>query len=142
MNEEMKRKRGAPRGNQNARKHGFYSRVVDETEKRQLRQAASVKGIDDEIDLLRVKLKSVVARDPENVRLISQAVVSLARLLRTRHFLGYNKEDSLKQAMENVIRDIVLSLGVNPHALFLREPGQPLFLRDLEKTGPSALHER
>ena len=33
---------GAPRGNQNARKHGFYSRVLDEAQKLQLDQARDV----------------------------------------------------------------------------------------------------
>ena len=33
------RKRGAPRGNQNARKHGFYSRVLSDDEQQDLEQA-------------------------------------------------------------------------------------------------------
>ena len=32
MAEETAGKRGAPKGNQNARKHGFYSKVLDESE--------------------------------------------------------------------------------------------------------------
>ena len=42
-------KRGAPAGNQNARKHGFYSRVLDEEEQLDFEQATSVEGLDDEI---------------------------------------------------------------------------------------------
>ena len=40
------RKRGAPRGNQNARKHGFYSRILDQAERLDFEQATSVEGID------------------------------------------------------------------------------------------------
>jgi len=40
---------GAPRGNQNARKHGFYSRVLDEAQKLQLDEAREVEGIDEAI---------------------------------------------------------------------------------------------
>ena len=44
-----KKPTGAPRGNQNARRHGFYSRVLDEARKLQLDQARDVEGIDEEI---------------------------------------------------------------------------------------------
>ena len=44
-----KRKRDAPRGNQDARKHGFYSRVLDEAEQLELKAAREIEGIDDEI---------------------------------------------------------------------------------------------
>ncbi len=72
-----KRKSGAPRGNQNARKHGFYSKVLDEAEQLDLEQATRVEGIDDEIALLRVKIKSVAAHDSQNIKLIMISFVSL-----------------------------------------------------------------
>jgi uncharacterized protein YjcR len=37
-----KKPRGAPKGNQNARKHGFYSQVLDEAQTLQLDQALEV----------------------------------------------------------------------------------------------------
>ncbi len=110
----IKRKRGAPLGNQNARKHGFYSNSLDKSEKRNLKHAQTVKGLDEEIDLLRVKIKSVVENDPDNVRLIAQAAISLGRLLRTRDRLAKNSPDSWHQAFENVIRDIAIPLGFDP----------------------------
>ena len=51
MSAEAQRKRGAPKGNQNARKHGFYSRVLDEAEQLDFELATGVEGIDDEIAL-------------------------------------------------------------------------------------------
>jgi hypothetical protein len=113
MDEKVKLKRGGQPGNRNARKHGFYASVLDEIQKQALKQAAQVEGLDDEIGILRLKLKSVVQHDPENVRLISQAAVSLARLLRTRNQLGKNDKNSLREAMQNVIRDIVIPLGLD-----------------------------
>ncbi|MAF85714.1 MAG: hypothetical protein CL875_04470 [Dehalococcoidales bacterium] len=47
MSAEVKRKRGAPEGNQNARKHGFYSKVLDEAEQLDFELATGVEGIDD-----------------------------------------------------------------------------------------------
>ena len=65
MPERTGGKRGALKGNQYARKHGFYSRVLDESEQLDLALAPDVEGIDDEIALLRVKIKSVLENDPE-----------------------------------------------------------------------------
>jgi len=112
MPEEVKRKRGAPRGNQNARKHGFYARVLDEAERLDFEQAAGVDGIDDEIALLRVKIKSILAHDPENVKLIMQATNALARLVKTRYHITKDQKKGLKEAIGNVLKDIALPLGI------------------------------
>ncbi len=110
----IKRRRGAPLGNQNARKHGFYSNALDKSEKRNLKHAQTVEGLDEEINLLRVKIKSVVENDPDNVRLIAQATISLGRLLRTRDRLFSTDSDRLSKAMGNVIRDVLIPMGFDP----------------------------
>ena len=112
MSEVEKRKRGAPRGNQNARKHGFYSRVLSEAEQEDLERATAVEGIDDEIALLRVRIKSLVASDPDNIKLIMQATGTLARLLRTKHNIDKKDRQGLKAAIGNVLKDIALPLGI------------------------------
>ena len=109
----MKGKRGAPKGNQNARKHGFYSRVLDEAERLDFELATGVDGIDDEIALLRVKIKSLLEHDPENIKLIMQATNTLARLIRTRYNIGKEDRKGLKEAIGNVLRDVALPLGIS-----------------------------
>ncbi len=108
----MKAKRGAPKGNQNARKHGFYSKVLDEAERLDFELATSVEGIDDEIALLRVKIKSLLERDPENIKVIMQATNTLARLVRTRYNISKEDKKGLKEAIGNVLRDVALPLGI------------------------------
>ena len=108
----MQGKRGAPEGNQNARKHGFYSKVLDETEQLDFELATGVEGIDDEIALLRVKIKSLLEHDPENIKLIMQATNTLARLVRTRYNIGKEDKKGLKEAIGNVLRDVALPLGI------------------------------
>ncbi len=112
MAAQAKKRRGAPKGNQNARKHGFYSRVLDEAEQLDFELATGVEGIDDEIALLRVKIKSILTRDPENIKLIMQATNTLARLVRTRYNIGKEDRKGLKEAIGNVLRDIALPLGI------------------------------
>ncbi len=48
----------------------------------------TVNGLDDEINLSRAKIKTLVETDPANFRLFFQASATLARLLRTRQFLA------------------------------------------------------
>jgi len=112
MSAEEKRKRGAPRGNQNARKHGFYSKVLDEAERLDFELASGVDGIDDEIALLRVKIKSVLEHDPENIKLIMETTNTLARLVRTRYNISKEQKQGLKEAIGNVLKDIALPLGI------------------------------
>ena len=107
-----KKKGGAPRGNQNARKHGFYSKILDKDEQRDFELATGVEGIDDEIALLRVKIKSLIERDPENIRLIMQAVNALERLVRTRYNISKGDKRGLKEAIANVLKDVALPLGI------------------------------
>ena len=112
MRNKTVRKRGAPKGNQNARKHGFYSKVLDEAEQLDLELATGVEGIDDEIALLRVKIKSILEKDPENIRLLAAATNALARLVKTRYNITKEQKKGLKEAIGNVLRDIALPLGI------------------------------
>ena len=109
----MKRKRGAPKGNQNARKHGFYSKVLDEAERLDFELATGVEGIDEEIALIRVKIKSLLERDPENMKLIVQAANTLERLVRTRYNISKEDKQGLKEAISTVLRDVALPLGIS-----------------------------
>ena len=108
----MKGKRGAPKGNQNARKHGFYSNVLDEAQRLDFEMATGVEGIDDEIALLRVKIKSILERDPENIKLIIQATNALVRLVTTRYNISKEDTQGLKEAIGNVLRDVAFPLGI------------------------------
>ena len=112
MPTETKRKRGAPKGNQNARKHGFYAKVLDEAEQLDFELASGVNGIDDEIALLRVKIKSILEKDPENINLIMQATNTLAGLIKTRYKISKEQRKGLKEAIGNVLRDVALPLGI------------------------------
>ncbi len=108
----MSAKRDAPKGNQKARKPSFYSRVFDEAERLDFELAAGVNGIDDEIALLRVKIKSVLEHDPDNIKLIMEATNTLARLLKTRYNISKEQKKGLKEAIGNVLKDVALPLGI------------------------------
>jgi len=112
MPAKAKRKRGGQPDNQNARKHGFYSNVLDEAGQLDFELASGVNGIDDEIALLRVKIKSILEKDPENIKLIMQATNTLAGLVKTRYNITKDQRKGLKEAIGNVLRDVALPLGI------------------------------
>jgi hypothetical protein len=112
MAKKAKRPRGAPVGNQNARTHGYFSRVFTRTQQMDFEVASGVDGIDDEIALLRVKIIAVLENDPENLKLIMQAAHTVARMVKTRYDLNKEQRKGLKEAIGNVFRDIAVPLGI------------------------------
>ena len=85
-----KGRRGAPLGNQNARKHGFYSRVLSPEQQKLLARVGLMKDLDREIDLARVKVISALSNAPENARVLALALSALASLERAKKdsFIG------------------------------------------------------
>ncbi|MBI2850267.1 MAG: hypothetical protein HYX80_04390 [Chloroflexi bacterium] len=113
----MKGKGGAPKGNQNARTHGFYSMALSEVEKLELEQAVGVEGIDAEIALLRVKLKRVLEKEPQNIKLIMQAMDMLAKLLKASETMTPKQKSKVEKAVNNVVRDNVHPMGFNKNTI-------------------------
>jgi len=105
-------KRGAPAGNQNARKHGFYSRALTEAEKLEMEEAACVDGLDQEISLLRIKLRELVENQPDRIDLHMEAANTIARLVRTRYQISKEQKKSLKEAIAKVLTEVAVPLGI------------------------------
>ncbi len=83
----IRRPRGAQPGNQNARKHGFYSRFRTSEDLEYVPKAAKMTGLDQDIIVLRVKIRSILAHDPTNIRVLCFAFRRLESLLKTREKL-------------------------------------------------------
>jgi len=107
-----KKKRGAPKGNQNARTHGFYSQVLDEAQKLHLDQALEIEGIDEEIVILRVELLALIENHPDRIDLQVITANTIARLIRTRYNVSKDQHKPLKEAITKVLTDIAVPLGI------------------------------
>ena len=105
-------KRGAQKGNQNARKHGFYSKALAEAEALELEEAGFVEGVDDEIALLRVQLRKLIDDHPDRIDLQLEAANTIARLVRTRYQITNEQKRSLKDAITKVLTEVAAPLGV------------------------------
>jgi len=112
MAEKAKRKRSAPKGNQEEHQHSFYAKVLDEAEQIDFELASGVEGFDGEIALLRVKIKSLLEKDPENIKLLMQATNTLVRLVKAKYNITGEQKQGLKEAIGNVLKDIAIPLGI------------------------------
>jgi hypothetical protein len=121
----MSRKRGAQLGNQNARKHGFYASSFTGTDKTLLAQAARMTGLDNEIALVRARLKAVLADSPDDLPLINETVSTLACLMRTNQKCGFNRTEHFEELRWNVLSRLGPQFGLDlDHvaAAFLGKP--------------------
>ena len=76
-----KRKRGGQPGNQNARKHGFYSKHFTAEQWKQFQDANDLSGLSPEIALIRVKLNTLLDDPGTSPELILKTVNALTKLM-------------------------------------------------------------
>ncbi len=82
----------------------FYYSAFTEEEKAFFNEADPAGGLNDEIDLMRVKIKATAVRDPHNLPLIMRAVNTIGRLVRIR-FQVYKNAN-----IEEIQRSLIASL--------------------------------
>lgn len=80
-----KRKRGGQPGNQNARKHGFYSATISPEEISAVWNEVNLKGVDPFTSVIRVKLAVALQSDASNHRLLEDAAKILTKKCRSEH---------------------------------------------------------
>ncbi len=102
-----KRKRGAPRGNRNAFKHGFYSAAFKDSERRLLSRLSPA-DLSSEIDLIRIanfRLLQALGRSPAPLdvdrqlailRAVTLSTQSITALLRAEQWMALIPGDSLE----------------------------------------------
>jgi hypothetical protein len=108
LNHLIQRKTGGQPGNQNARKHGFYSKALTHEEKLQFKDAVDVDGLDQEIAILRVKFKSLVTGPNPDLRLINETAETLAKLYHIKFILSRNDSAKLKEAVASVLEEFII----------------------------------
>jgi len=88
--------------------------MLNEADKKDFEKAAGIEGIDEEIALMRLEIKrAIIEGDDTNLKIIIRATNALEKLIRTRYLISAAQRQGLKQAIGNVIRDIIVPLGIN-----------------------------
>ena len=102
MPDATPKKRGPPPGNQNARKHGYYSKVLTPGEQKLLPCMAGMRGLDREIEIGRVKLLSILATDPRNTKVLLRAFRSLVYMVRDQEIIDSHIREEAAHASETI----------------------------------------
>ena len=94
-------------------KKSFYDQLFDAAEKIDFDRACGMDGIDEEIALIRLEIVKVVGGgDIANLRALVQATNALERLIRARYEIAKDQRKSLREAVGNVLRDVLVPLGI------------------------------
>lgn len=93
-------------------KSGFYSRALDEAEKLAVEEACGIEGLDEEIAVLRVRLRQLIQQHPEKFELQLKVAAAITRMVGMRYNIGREQKKSLREAITRVITDIAVPLGV------------------------------
>src|SRR4030067_32889 len=102
-------KPGGQPGNQNARKHGFYSRALTSHQRALLRAAPRPPPRPDptevkhEISLLRARIAMLVEADPDNITVLTLALNTLVKLMAMKHRLSDNQQGEMTDALRDLI---------------------------------------
>lgn len=91
---------------------GFYSPALTEAERVEMEDASRVEGIDEEIALLRVRLRELACHFPERIDLQMELANVIARLAKTRYQMSNEQKRSLKAAVTKVLEEVAVPLGI------------------------------
>ena len=103
---------GAQPGNTNAMTHGFYSDALDDAELADLARAREIQGLDEEIALLRVKLKRIARLNPDNASVLIKALEALSRALVAKHRISGEARAGLDAALSQALTELSNELGI------------------------------
>ena len=84
----------------------FYADVLSEASRARLETARELEGIDEEIALLRVKLREMMAESPDRVQLIYKGMDTLMKAVTTRYKLSPKSKNDLNDSIVGVINGI------------------------------------
>ena len=83
LEERPRKKRGAPFGNQNARKHGLYSKYLSPERVKKLEQVAKIDDLAHEIIIVRLILDTLLSDPNTSTDELYKAISMLTKLVNT-----------------------------------------------------------
>ena len=99
------RRRAGRRGGRRLAK-SFYDGALTEAEAQDLSSAQEISGLDEEIAVLRLKLRSALEEQPEDVTLMLKGIELLVRAVSAKYRLSAKDREDLSESVKGVLRDI------------------------------------
>ena len=84
----------------------FYRQSLDRAERLDLEQAQEIEGLDDEIALMRVRLKRAVEEHPEDVQLLVKGLDILVRAVGARYRLSPKSRKDLAENLAAALNSL------------------------------------
>jgi hypothetical protein len=85
---------------------GFYAKALSEAEQIALSEAIQVEGVDEELALLRVRLREVIKNSAGDLPLMFTGIELLARVVATRYRLGKTGRDEVQEALVSAFTEL------------------------------------
>lgn len=98
MEKERRRRKTRRRGNY------YSSKLMRSEDRAELRRAAKVEGLEDEIALLRMRLKRAAVEDEEDLEVLSLGMERLSRAIGLQHRMSPKKGEDWIEKWEEMIR--------------------------------------
>ena len=84
----------------------FYAKALSEAERADLPVAFEIEGIEEELALLRVRLRQAIAERPDDLPLMFRGIELIARAVATRYRLSKRAEQDLSSNIAGVVRSL------------------------------------
>ncbi len=84
----------------------FYAQALSQAAQVELNQARDVEGLDEEIALLRLRLKEMLAEHPENMPLLLRAIDLLVKAVSAKYRLSRGDKENLTDAITGVLKEV------------------------------------
>ena len=89
---------------------GFYEEALSEAERLNLPEARQMEGLDEEIAVMRVRLKRALEERPEDVQLISKGLDLLVKAVAAKYRLSPKARKELSDSIVGVLDGIGAAL--------------------------------
>ncbi len=86
----------------------FYGSAMDAAHQTTMKYAAKIQDLDQEIALLRTRLRDAVGDTPQSYQLMVRGMELLAKLVATRHRLSKKAEKDIASSAANLLRGLAL----------------------------------
>lgn len=102
-----KKGRSGPPGNQNARRHGFYSDALSEAQAVAVdnAQALPPDDLSAEIAMLRARIAHLLNAAPDNIPVLSDALRTLTRMMLSQKELHAGDAQKVEEAVRGILSE-------------------------------------
>jgi hypothetical protein len=90
----------------------LYAPALGETRSLMLEEAGGVEGLDQEIALLRLRLRDLISDYPDKIELHLRTANAIADMVKISYSISKEQKKSLRVAITKVLTELAIPLGV------------------------------